>query len=250
MNSKPVKSRRQPLVALRALRNLLADADRTDEVFVITRALAGDSIERGHARFARTPVGHAVLAERRDLVAKLNDRAWLATLPEGSLGRAYLQFAEAAGITADGLVEASEPVEGQYGHLTDDEGLYARRLRDQHDLWHVVTGYSTKPFGEVCVVAFSYAQTHNLGLGVIALIGALKIASETRKAGQPASGIFKAAWQGWRNGRRAEWLPAQDWEALLAEPLASVRTRLGLRAPTRFQALTEYHAGWNGAATA
>ncbi len=243
-------NRRQPLVALRALRNLIADPERTDEVFVITRALAGDSIERGHARFARTEVGRAVLTERRDLVARLSDRAALALLPEGSLGRAYLKFAEAAGITADGLVEASEPVDGQYSYLTEDEGLYGRRLRDQHDLWHVVTGYSTRPFGEVCVVAFSHAQTHNLGLGVIALIGAMKVASEARKAGQPASAIFKAAWQGWRNGRRAEWLPAQDWEALLAEPLASVRARLGLRAPTRFQALTDYHADWSGAAAA
>lgn len=238
-------NRRKPLVALRALRNLLRDPDRTDEVFVITRALAGDSIERGHARFARTDVGRAVLGERRELLATLSDREALARLPEGSLGRAYLRFVEANGISAEGLVDASEPVESDYGHLTEHQGLYARRLRDQHDLWHVVTGYSTKPFGEVCVVAFSYPQTRNLGLGVIALIGALKIARDRKERG-----VFKAAWQALRNGRRAAWLPGQDWESLLAEPLADVRARLGLRAPTRFQALTDYRADWDGVATA
>ena len=37
--------------------------------------------------------------------------------------------------------------------------------------------------------------------------------------------------QAWRNGRRARWLPAQDYEALFAEPLETARTRLGIRSP-------------------
>jgi ubiquinone biosynthesis protein COQ4 len=222
--------RRRPLVAIKALRQLIADPEDTERVFEILRALSGDAIADGHARFAKTAIGARVLREQRDLLATLCDRESLRRLPEGSLGREYLTLVERAGITADGLVAASEVnVEG-YESLTPGEAFYARRLRDMHDLWHTVCGFSTRPFGEVCVVSFTYAQTKNLGLGAIALIGALKIARETRDFG-----VLKAAWQAYRIGRRAAWWPAQDWEAMLAEPLEVVRRKLRLESPTRYQ---------------
>ena len=36
-------------------------------------------------------------------------------------------------------------------------------------------------------------------------------------------------------GRRAAWLPAQDWEALLGRPLDEVRAQLGLGEPPRYE---------------
>ncbi len=238
-------SRRQPLVAIRALRNLIANPENTEEVFVIMRALSGDAVKDGAARFAATDVGRQVLTAGTDILPKLCDRDALRRLPEGSLGRRYVTFAENAGITADGLVEASEVVSEEYMTLTEDEALYARRLRDTHDLWHVVSGFSTAPFGEVCVVAFSYAQTKNLGFAAIALIGALKVA---RDSGQ--SGVLRAAWQAYRIGRRAAWLPGADWEALLCRPLHEVRAALKITPPTRYQRLAPDSHGWRDAAGA
>jgi ubiquinone biosynthesis protein COQ4 len=223
-------ARRQPLVAIKALRQLIANPQDTERVFVILRALSGNAIQDGHARFAATGMGARVLREQRDLLATLCDRDALRRLPPGTLGREYVEFVERAGITADGLVEASEVNATEYDTLTPDQAFYARRLRDMHDLWHVVAGFSTRTFGEVCVVSFTYAQTSNLGLAAIALIGALKIARETKDRG-----VLNAAWQAYRIGRRAAWLPAQDWEALLAEPLDAVRRKLELAPPTRYQ---------------
>jgi ubiquinone biosynthesis protein COQ4 len=222
--------RRQPLVAIKALRQLIANPEDTERVFEILRALSGDAIADGCARFTRTEIGAQVMREQRSLLAKLCDRDALRRLRPGSLGREYVDFVERAGITADGLVEASESDAGEYALLTPDEAFYARRLRDMHDLWHVVCGFSTRPFGEVCVVSFTYAQTKNLGLAAIAFVGAVKIARETGDRG-----VLSAAWQAYRIGRRAAWLPAQDWEALLAEPLDDVRARLALAPPTRYQ---------------
>ena len=196
----------------------------------LNTSLSGNSIADGSARFAKTPIGAQVLREQRSLLATLCDRDALRRLPAGSLGREYVDFVERAGITADGLVEASEGDAGEYAELTPNEAFYARRLRDMHDLWHVLCGFSTRPFGEVCVVSFTYAQTRNLGLAAIALIGALKIARETADRG-----VLKAAWQAYRIGRRAAWLPAQDWEALLAAPLVTVRAKLAIAPPTRYQ---------------
>lgn len=238
-------SRRQPLVAIRALRNLIANPQNTEEVFVIMRALSGDALQRGTARFAATEFGRRALTEGRDILPRLCDRDALRQLPEGTLGRRYVTFAENAGITADGLVAASEVVSEEYTTLTEDEALYARRLRDTHDLWHVVSGFSTQPFGEVCVVAFSYAQTRNLGFAAIALIGALKVAKDS---GQ--SGVLRAAWQAYRIGRRAAWLPGADWEALLARPLEEVRAALRVTPPTRYQRLAPDSHGWRDVAGA
>ena len=76
----------QPLVAIRALRRLLKDPEKTEEVFVILRALTGRSVLNAFKRFKSIPTGQAILTEERDLVALLDDRQALRALPEGSLG--------------------------------------------------------------------------------------------------------------------------------------------------------------------
>jgi ubiquinone biosynthesis protein COQ4 len=224
--------KRRPLEALRALRELVRNPEDTAQVFVIMRALSGDAIAKGTARFAGCQTGVELLRNPRDLVSVLTDRTRLAKFAEGSLARAYLDVVGPAGITAEGLVTVSEETAREYVQLTADQGVYAKRLRDSHDLWHTVTGYGTDTFGEVCVVAFSYGQTRNLGFAVIALIGALKIARVTGEAK-----VLRAAWQAYRDGRDAAWLPPIVWEHLLDRPLTDVRQLLRVAPPTRYRSL-------------
>ena len=49
--------------------------------------------------------------------------------------------------------------------------------------------------------------------------------------------VVRAALRGYRDGRRASWLPGQDWESLLAQPVEEVRRRLRIPPPTPYQAL-------------
>src|SRR5262249_48022013 len=111
---------------------------------------------------------------------------------------------------------------------------YARRTRDVHDIWHILTGYrANDPMGEACLTAFSFAQTGGLGWAMIAAGAAL------RALGTPSRGrVFAAIWEGYRNGRRAAWLPGEDYETLLAEPLGAARTRLRIPEPTAYLALS------------
>ncbi|MEM1434520.1 MAG: Coq4 family protein [Pseudomonadota bacterium] len=218
----------QPLAALRALKRLVADPEQTEQVFVIIRALSGNALRNAFDRFRTTPVGRRVLAEELDLMAVLTDREALRQLPSGSLGRAYLAFVEREQITAEGLAEAS----AHEAAITDPELLrFATRQRDMHDLWHVITGYGRDSFGEVCLLGFTYAQTRNRGLGVICLVGSVK----TRRA--LGKGVYRAVWKAWRAGRRAAWLPEQDWEHLLAQPLAQVRAQLRIDPPQEYEAV-------------
>lgn len=224
MNNSAAPVRRRPLVAMRALRRLVADPERTGEVFVIVRNLSGDAIQRSYRRFCGLPGRREWLEQ--SLLTVLGDRDHLRTLPADSLGRAYLDFVERESLSADGLVEASE------GHVAIEDlqvRRFAERNRDMHDLWHVLSGYGRDAFGEVCLLAFTYAQTRNLGIGVIALVGALKIARER------GFGVFRAVWQGYRAGRRAAWLPGEHWESLLAQPLADLRKRLGITPPSVYR---------------
>ena len=210
---------------LHALRQLVADPDDTPRVFEITRALGRPSLRRGALRFKSTPVGRRVLAERIDLLDTLRDRAALAKLPIGTLGRAYHDFVYRENLSADGLVEASMAGDSHARFDDADMKRYAERMREQHDLWHTLTGYGRDPFGEVCLLAFTYAQTRNKGLGLIAMAGTWK---GFQKAG---SRVPKATWTAYQAGRHASWLPEQDWERLLPLPVDDVRRRLAIPPP-------------------
>ena len=219
-----------PLEAWRALRKLLADPEQTEHVFTIVRSLSGKTILRGYNRFVATVTGRAILSEKRNLIEILGNRDYLRTLPANSLAAHYLRFVESENLSADGLVEASAD-----DQVISNENLmrYSERLRDMHDLWHVTTQHGRDVKGEVCLLAFTVAQTKNPGLALITIAGMLKIAKESRNWG-----IAGAAWQGFRNGMRAAWLPAADWENLLTRPLDEVRQTLSINLPTRYLALT------------
>ena len=203
--------------AWRALRNLMADPDATEHVFVIIDALSGNSGERQFQRFAKTPVGRRTLEEKTDILDVLSDRESLHGLAPDSLGKIYANFMTDEQISADGLVEASEEV-GRVLRKNEDRNRFGMRMRDSHDLWHCVTGYSRDLVGEASLLAFTFAQTRNPGIGSIVAMAYLKAGA--------IPGARKSITQGYRRGRRAKWLPSADWENLLARSLEDVRAEL------------------------
>jgi ubiquinone biosynthesis protein COQ4 len=222
----------RPIEALRALRALLASPDDTAQVFRVIRALSGRSFERVLDRVLADPTGRRILEERRSLLPALADRARLRALPDGTLGREYARFMDAEAISAEGLLEASRSPEPEPEHRLGAAGqVLGERLRDMHDLWHVVTGYGRDLFGEAALLAFTYAQTRNRGIGAIVLVGLWRM---WRGGAREAAALVRRAW--WR-GRRAAFLPAADWEALLELPLDEVRRRLRVGPPPTYTPL-------------
>jgi ubiquinone biosynthesis protein COQ4 len=223
---------RQPLelrVALRAIRTLLDNPDDTAQAFVIVRALSGGSICRNYRRFCQTELGKNVFREQRSLLTALQDRAALAALPAGSVGRAYLQFLKDEKITAEGLVGAS--VEGGRTEFSDpDLNLFQDRMRDMHDLWHVLTGYKGDVVGEAALLAFTFPQTWNPGIGFIA-------AAVWLKAKRVRSDVTGFMLHAFGRGLFARWLPGEDWESILALPLDEVREKLRIGGPPVYETL-------------
>ncbi|KQY30913.1 ubiquinone biosynthesis protein [Caulobacter sp. Root1455] len=222
----------QPLRALRAVRRLIADKEDTAQVFEIMRALAGNAIPKGYRRLLSTPEGGRIAYEHDEFAERLSDPVWLAQFGPGTVGAAYRDFIAPRGLSAEGLAEESRKIPESDVDAAHPLAWYARRMRDVHDVWHVLTGYGTDALGEVCVVAFSYAQTRSLGFAVIALAGARQF--QKARLGQPYG---KAVREAWRNGRSAAWLPAVDYPALFAMPLDEARRTYKVAPNTAYQAI-------------
>jgi ubiquinone biosynthesis protein COQ4 len=216
--------RRRWGAALKALRRLLADSEDTRAVFEIMTALNGDATARNYNRLLQTPQGGRLAYQRTELAERLMDDAWLDSFAEGTVGAAYRSFVRSENLSAEGLAnisrDAMKRIETPHPYT-----WFGRRNRDIHDIWHVLSGYHRDALGEACLVAFSYAQLRSLGWAAIAIGVALR-----------SPGHMGPIWQGFQLGKAASWLPGEDYEALMAEPLEAARHRLGIGHPTAYVA--------------
>ncbi len=211
-------------MAVRGLVTLARDTARTDAVFTIISALSGNSFERTYQAFLATEHGQRLLRERPNLMARLSDRDALRAMPEGSLGREYLRFMEEGRLTAEGLVDAQntgvDPTKEL--DLDEDRRYVADRIRDQHDLWHVLTDYGCDDTGEIANLWFSVGQFGNPGMAFIAFFGMLDGLGDRRLLWP------RFCYRALLRGLRAERLVSAPIEDMLALPIDEARRRLGI----------------------
>lgn len=215
----------RPFHALRSVLRLVRNKEDTSQVFEAVSALAGGAGKRMFARFVATDYGRRSVEAPIRLEQVLGDREALRALPEGSVGRVYLDFMEGEDLTPEGLLEAGEAVGINFRDETDFQAFQRMfvNIDVSHDLWHVVTGYGRDALGELCNLVYTYRQTGNRGFLLIIFIGAI-----AQKLEQPRAKIISSLMEARRNAKASEWIPAFDVEALLAMPLAQARTALGL----------------------
>lgn len=215
--------------ALGAAKKLIANPKDTPQVFVIMESLNGKSNASGYKRLLTTKSGGELAYRQVELAATLSKPENLANFSAATVGHNYKKMMTETGYSANGLAEASN-IEGQRSAAEHPHAWYARRTRDIHDIWHVLTGYSPdEPLDEACLVAFSYAQTKGLGWALIALF---KIIDCRRLAFGRLQ--IKAIIEAYRNGKKAKWLPAEDYLSLLQEPLEQARLRLNIQEPIAY----------------
>ena len=215
----------QPLQAWRSVRALIADPENTGEVFKIVEALKGGSLARALARLQACPEGRELLRRKPGILPVLSDREGLRAMPPGSLGRAYLDFVESQYLSADGLVAASEEVLRRHPRSPGEHWL-GTRLRDIHDLQHVMCGYGRDELGELCLLGFMAAQTPNRGISFIIFMGRRQF----RKVA-PMIPIDACVAEGRYTGNTAKWFATVNWEERLSEPLQQLRAELGIMTP-------------------
>ncbi len=225
------KPRFRPLKAWRHFRALVADKEDTAQVFHVIEALNGRALLKNLKNFVATPEGRGRLEENVDLVKLLDDHNALRKMPEGSVGAAYLEFMEREGLSARGLADEFDRFNAHHKSYDDLIERFGQRLRDTHDLFHVLTGYGRDVLGEACVLGFSHGQNPGFGIIFIARMGGLEIRKSLPK-GLP---VMRAINQARRAGKKARPIVAEDIQSLLVEPLQSARKRLGIPPPTLYE---------------
>jgi ubiquinone biosynthesis protein Coq4 len=165
--------------------------------------------------FFDDPRGKKLYEERRTIDSQTIDLDALAALPAGTLGHAYATFMKRHGLTPNVF-------DGPPEDVRDERAAYAiQRMRQTHDLWHVVTNAETDPAGEIALQAFTFAQVRAPSSAILAALGTLKSLRFTREVLRDAIALYRV-------GDAAEPLALFPWEDHWNTPLADVRRMLDL----------------------
>lgn len=214
--------------AWRALRELLADPGDTQKAMDLHHAIGGSDFERSFRRFLASPLGPALLARGDALPRAVSNRAALARMPEGSLGRAYVAYLEENRFSPTALLELWREVQARWVREEGAEPLDAARTRFRdrftlcHDLAHVLTGYGTDDVGEATLLAFFQGQNGGRANGLLTLGAAWEC---WRHLGLR---WLRYDLQAWQRGRSATRLYEIPWEELLPLPLDTARSLCGI----------------------
>ena len=117
------------------------DKERARESFHVFEALPWVGMVDAVCKFLASEQGKAIYASEPFLPTILDDHAALRRLPQGSLAHAYCDHMEREELSAAGLMAEYEEWRGGRVRLDDKVEWYADRLRDTHDLLHVLTGF-------------------------------------------------------------------------------------------------------------
>ena len=216
--------------ALDAIKKLMNNGDDTQQVFRIMRALNVGNAPQNYARLIATERGGRIAQDHVELAERFTDPAFVASFAPGTVGAAYRHFLETTGYSADGLVAVSKLAPDE-DDLVHPYAWMGRRIRDTHDIWHVLTGYQAdESLGEAALVAFSFAQVGGLGWAFIAGAASLKSLSVTK-----GTAFAKAVIEGYRHGRAAKWISGEDYLELLHEPIDAARARLNIKEPVAYR---------------
>lgn len=231
-----IRNRRRlgPLELLRSYQKLRRARATGDPRIVLgfMRPFHTRQFERTFFRVLEDPVGRRLLEEEHSLLPALSDLEALWALPEGSLGREYARFMQDEELSITDFAEASLASMNELDYADPRAWTLAQRLRDMHDLIHVVSGYGRDLLGEMSVLSFSSGRPgrgENYRLSFILRLARWRFA----RSGRPdAVGVLRTAEE---RGARAAFLPAVEWERLLPLPLSAVRERLNVSAPPAYE---------------
>jgi ubiquinone biosynthesis protein COQ4 len=209
---------KNPIRLARALSSavrLVRDPSRLDEVFQMADSLVDPKVLQAMAAaVAEDPAG-ALALDERPRIGRLDLDAFRG-LPAGTLGRAFAEHMDTAGLDPAALprLPADDPLTFLRAHLYET-----------HDVWHVVTGFETDVAGELGLQAFYVAQVPGkLAPALVAggLLNAVLYQWDQRDA------RMRAIVRGWLLGKRAKPLFGARWAEMWSVPLTEVRARFAI----------------------
>lgn len=198
----------------RCVGRVLADSERTEDIMLAEELTAQAQLRYLLRRgVLDSGEGRALMVERPVFADVDFER--LATLPAHTLGGALARFHNANNLSKDLYAVPA-------AHTADaDAAFLMERIRNSHDIWHVLTGLGVQGHEEILLHAFQLAQTGMPSSVALVLLGGVKHM------------VLEARWRtllvglagSYRAGARAAPLLGVYWERHFETPVAELRQR-------------------------
>jgi len=211
----------QPFKEMLGMVGMLWDPHAIQNIYRIEDGLYESRVTCNMLEHIKQDPAVVTMIEQRYLRGEPYDMDALRGYPDGTLGRELVRHIEYYGFNPS------------YYQIRRDDGselTYAiNRVRETHDIWHVVLGFSPTPVGEAAQKAFELAQLRRPMAGVIVGGAILRyIVIE----GTQFDELLDAVTAAYRLGASCKPLLAVKWEERLEETIDDLRAELEVYALT------------------
>lgn len=212
----PLELSPEILKAVRGFITFANDPNQTVALFDIADGLRKTDLYRQFIEYAHShPAITQILQER--YLSSTPDLDKLLNCPQDSLGFHYAAEMKRTGLQPDFYRKIT---------VDDDYSYIALRMRQTHDIWHIVTGFGTNLADEMGLQAFTLAQTRSpLAVAILAATITYSL-----KSSLPLNPLVERMQEGWRMGENAHPFLAQKWEEDWEKPLSEWRADLNIQA--------------------
>ena len=212
----PVLSMLDLVKEFRGVVGMLRSPEATESVFDIEDGLRQAEATTLSIRHIMACPEMSELVGERYLRNEVPDLDALRRLPAGTLGREY----------ADHLISNDfDPNYFRKLDVVDDETYCIMRIRETHDIWHVVCGFSPSALGEIGIKAVELAQLRRPMAAVICCGAVFRY---MLRDPDQLGNVLKAISTGYQLGLHARKLLAQRWETMWDRPLDELRAELNI----------------------
>lgn len=204
------------LTTLKGIVALIKDAGKTESVYDIEDSLRNTKATQLMVEYIKSQPGVTEIVQERYTPPPVDIDALL-KCPKDSLGYAYASYLKTAGFDPNFYRKPAGD---------DDISYIFLRIRQTHDIWHVLTDFGADEIEELGLKAFELAQTHRTMSAVLISGGMLKILFN-----QPENleRLLDRIAVGFRMGAKAKPFLAQKWEENWDKSVAQWRAELEVK---------------------
>jgi ubiquinone biosynthesis protein COQ4 len=205
------------ITTLKGVVALLRDPSQTLSVYDVEDGLRHIKATELSIEFMKSQPEVAKIFQERYIAPSVNLEDLL-QLPSDSLGHTYATYIKDSGF---------DPNFYRLVNVEDDISYCFMRMRQTHDIWHIVANFDTDVYGELGLKAFELAQTHRTMSAVLIAGGLL---STLFKHPQELDRLLDQIAIGYRLGKSTKPFLAQKWEEDWGKSLSDWRQGLGMEA--------------------
>lgn len=194
---------------------MMLNPEGTQSVFDLEDGLRNSKSTDELLRFtSKDPTVRALIDER--YLRGVPDTEALSKLPKDTLGYRFFLHLDSMGFDPDYYRKID---------VQNDTDYVMMRIRQTHDIWHVITGFDTHPLGEIAIKAVELAQTHRPMAAAICAGGVFRYMV---KQPEEFADCLESIVAGYHMGLQSKPLLAMKWEELWDRRVEDLRERLGL----------------------